>query len=282
MRRFFRDPELQERFDRDGYVTQDLLTASDIERLTELHDRHSNDLMVSNAWSFTALSQDAAYRELMSDGIRAVLQPRIDAFLEGSRALLGNFFHKLPSSEGSKINMHQDWSWVDERQHPALSVWCPFVPVSEANGTLAVVPGSHRLSEQPRGFVARFPYLELEPVLAAKYSRHLALDAGQAVFFHQRLFHWSGANRSDARRLAANCSFVPVEAKVAFPHPDPQLHPDELELFEIDARLLVSFTPGVRPEGAQSLGRIDAKVDPLDERDLERILGSRAAAVSRD
>ena len=37
--------------------------------------------------------------------------------------------------------------------------------------------------------------------------------------------------------------------------------------------LIASFVLGVRPEHGRSLGLIDAKVDPLDERSLERILG---------
>jgi ectoine hydroxylase-related dioxygenase (phytanoyl-CoA dioxygenase family) len=203
-----------------------------------------------------------------------VIQPRIEGILDRCRCVIGNFFHKQPSNEETQIHMHQDWSWVDERRHHSLSIWCPFQDVSEANGTLAVVPGSHRLTTQPRGFVTRFPYPHLEAILTQKYSRHLTLKPGQAVLFHQRLFHWSGPNRTQSPRLAANCFVAPEEATLAFPYPDPLAHPDQLELFEIDDRLLASFALGVRPEGARSLGLIDGKVEPLDEVTLERILGS--------
>jgi hypothetical protein len=273
MRSIFRDSVLQTRFERMGFVQIELLTAGDIQQLTELHDSASADLVEANSWSFTAMTDDVAYRRAMSNGIRTVLQPRLDGVLVRCRAIIGNFFHKQPSSQESKIHMHQDWSWVDERQHHSLSIWCPFQEVSEANGTLAVVPGSHRMSDRPRGYVTRFPYPDLETILTSKYSRHLTLKPGQAVLFHQRLFHWSGPNRTRTRRLAANCFVAPEEAELVFPHVDSDLHPERIELFEADEALLTSFVLGRRPAAARSLGFVDATVEPLDESTLERLLG---------
>jgi hypothetical protein len=273
MRDIFVDPALQARFEADGYVQVDLLTPADIDRLIELHDSKSSALASASPWSFTAMSDDAAYRRAMSDGIRAVLQPRLDRFLDRCRAVLGTFFHKLPASDASRIAMHQDWSWVDERRHHSLSVWMPFQAVSESNGTLAVVPRSHRLSDRPRGFVTQFPYPDLEQVLATRYSRHLTLELGEAVLFHQRLFHWSSPNRSEQRRLAANCFVAPQEAAIVYPHPDAS-QPGRLELFEADDALLASFVLGTRPDGARSLGWIETGIEPLDLQQVERILGA--------
>lgn len=279
VRSIFIDSSLQARFEAEGFVIVPLLTAADITALTALHDSAPCELTAASPWSFTAMTTDAAYRRAMSDGIRATLQRRLESVLERCRAILGTFFHKQPATEESKIHLHQDWSWVDEREHHSLSVWCPFQPVNEANGTLAVVPGSNRLSDRPRGFVTRFPYPYLEDMLVAKYSKHLTLEPGQAVLFHQRLFHWSGPNRTAARRLAANCLVAPAEASIVFPHTDAERHPNQIELFEADDRLLTSFVLGKRPEGARCLGFVDATVEPLDESALQQQL--TAAAVSR-
>jgi len=274
MRAIFRDARLQQQFERDGYVVVDLLGREDIGRLSQLHQRSAAGITGSNAWSYTSQSQDAAYRRTMSEGICAVLEPRIDTVLDRCRSVIGNFFYKQASSVDSKIHMHQDWTWVDESRHHSLSVWCPCQPVDPDNGTLAVIPGSHLLSTRPRAFVSRFPYDDLVPVLSEKYSRHLTLAAGQAVFFHQRLFHWSGPNLAAAPRLAAACLVIPAEAEPVFPYGDPPANPRRIEFFEVTDALLYSFVPGVRPQGARRVGELAAAVEPLDEAALERLLGS--------
>jgi hypothetical protein len=273
VRDVFRSADLQARFNREGFVCLDLLLPSDIAELTELYDRSSAAVSASSAWSFTAMTDNVIYRRAMSDGIRSVVQPRLERVLDRCRAVIGNFFHKQPSSEESQIHLHQDWSWIDERQHHSLSLWCPFQAVDETNGTLAVVPGSHRISQRPRGFTTRFPYPALEPVFI-KYSRHLPLSPGQAVIFHQRLFHWSGPNRTPARRLAANCFVAPCEAALVFPHPDDPAQPRRIELFEADEDLLISFELGKRPAASRSLGFVDGSIEPLERASLDAILQS--------
>jgi hypothetical protein len=272
MRPIFRDATRQSLFEYQGYVELDLLGAADIAQLTALHDSESFEL-TSAAYSFTAMSPKSSLRRRISDGIRSVLQPRLEPVLDRCRAVIGNFFHKQPSNDDSVISMHQDWSYVDEAMHHSLTIWCPFQDVDEANSTLAVVPGSHHLSRRPRGFVSRFPYRDLQPLLRGRYSRHLALRAGQAVAFHQRLFHWSGANRTATRRLAANCFVAPEEATIMFPHMDADARPNQVEFFEADDTLLTSFVLGQRPDGARSLGWVDATAEPVNEEILETVLG---------
>lgn len=99
------------------------------------------------------------------------------------------------------------------------------------------------------------------------------MRAGQAVLFHQRLFHWSGPNRTATRRLAANCFVAPTEAGLFLPHMDAEARPNEVEMFEADVALLTSFTVGQRPTGARSLGWRDATPEPVDAETLERVLG---------
>ena len=270
MRAIFRESALQERLGRDGYVEIDLLEHADVSELISLHDRHS-DRLGAQAVTFTAMHPDANRRRVISDGIRAVLDPALERVLVDCRPVLGNFFCKQPSSADSEIHIHQDWSFVDETEHQSLTVWCPLQNITRESGTLSVVPGSHRLSDRPRGFVRRFPWPEVESVLKTQYSREVKVGPGQVVMFHQRLFHWSAPNHSAARRLAANCFVAPREATILYPHTDEE-HLDRIEVFFGDDELLTSFTLGQRPE-ARSLGFVDSATPQLTRVDLERVLG---------
>jgi ectoine hydroxylase-related dioxygenase (phytanoyl-CoA dioxygenase family) len=270
MRQIFQTTDLQEVFDERGYVVVNFLSTSDVERLVQIHD-DSTAKLAAGPYLFTAMSPDPIHRRTVSDGIRSVLAPKLSGIMKDCRPVLGNFFCKLPNSD-SEFHIHQDWSFVDETEHASLTIWCPLQRVNEENGTLAVVPGSHRLTSHPRGFVTRFPYVELEAVLKAKYSCHLSPKVGQAVFFHQRIFHWSRPNETTERRLAFNCFVAPEEATLLFPHVDPKRHPDRIEIFAGDDELLTSFILGERPANARSLGWLDSNPEPLTESVLEREL----------
>lgn len=250
----------------------DLLSPTDVAALIQLHDRHSSALG-SPAVSFTAMHPDSDRRGAISNGICEVFARVLDSVLADCRPVLGNFFCKQPAGKQSEIYIHQDWSFVDEAAHHSLTIWCPLENISSESGTLSVVPGSHRLNRRPRGYVTRFPYPDLHWALTNRYSRQVTAIPGRVVLFHQCLFHWSGENRTTQRRLAANCFVAPREAAVFYPHPDPDRHPNEVEIFQVSEALLTSFTLGRRPEGAESLGFVDSRPEPLSEATLERVLG---------
>ena len=84
-------------------------------------------------------------------------------------------------------------------------MWLALGPEREDNGALRVIPGSHRL-QLDRGRFDR--HLFLRPELAANRklidtATLVELEAGDALFFHCRLFHAAGKNRSEEVKLSA-------------------------------------------------------------------------------
>ena len=269
MRDIFLDPTLQARFNRDGFVQVQFLEPDDVRELIALHDQYEGR-MPAHELTFTMMSSDADHRRAQFVGLREVMRRRIDRVLDRCQAVVGNFFLKRPGDTGG-LGIHQDWSFVDEQLHQSLTIWCPLAEVNETNGTLSLVPGSHRLGSHVRAFMYEFDYPHLEPVLKARYSHPVSARPGEAIMFHQRLFHWSGPNRTPTGRLAANCFVAPVEAQVVFPYRD-AANPDQVELFAADDEVWASFALGGRPANAPRLAVIQSRPAPLTEADLEREL----------
>jgi len=78
-----------------------------------------------------------------------------------------------------------------------------------------VIPGSHRL-ELDRGRLDRDLFLRPElpdnkPLLRSALL--VELDAGDVLFFHSRLFHAAGPNRSDTVKLSAVFTFHAADNK---------------------------------------------------------------------
>ena len=105
----------------------------------------------------------------------------------------------------SETSWHQDIRYWSFDAPELVSVWLALGPEREENGALRVIPGSHRL-DLDRGRFDR--HLFLRPEL--RENRKLIdtavlveLEAGDALFFHCRLFHAAGKNRSESTKLSA-------------------------------------------------------------------------------
>ena len=105
----------------------------------------------------------------------------------------------------SETAWHQDIRYWSFDAPELVSVWFALGPEREENGALRVIPGSHRL-HLDRGRLDR--HLFLRPELAENRAlidtaALVELEAGDALFFHCRLFHAAGKNRSGEVKLSA-------------------------------------------------------------------------------
>ena len=105
----------------------------------------------------------------------------------------------------SSTAWHQDIRYWSFDAPELVSVWLALGPEREDNGALRVIPGSHRL-HLDRGRFDR--HLFLRPELDANRelidtATLVELAAGDALFFHCRLFHAAGKNSSGDVKLSA-------------------------------------------------------------------------------
>lgn len=122
---------------------------------------------------------------------------------------------KMPGD--SKPSMwHQDlpfWPMMDEG---ALTCWMAIDDVSEANGCMAFIPGSHRFGSlrpiqlfdpQPEDIFAQLP----DEIRAGKDLTPVfqPMAAGSCTFHHGLTFHYAGANTTDRSRLAISTIYMP-------------------------------------------------------------------------
>ncbi len=99
---------------------------------------------------------------------------------------------------------HQDNRYWSFDQQDLISVWLALGPETKANGCLRVIPGSHLLQIEPGRFDAalflRTDLAENKSLLASAIPVELA--RGDVLFFHSRLFHAAGRNRSEQTKLS--------------------------------------------------------------------------------
>jgi phytanoyl-CoA hydroxylase len=154
-----------------------------------------------------AYSRDAELRGWARD---ARLAQRLTAFLGGRRPLLSQSHHNCIMTKhpafSSLTGWHQDIRYWSFERPELISTWLALGPEREANGALRVIPGSHRLDVDAQRYdQALFLRTDLaENQALIERAESVELDAGDLLFFHCRLFHSAGNNRT----RQVKCSLV--------------------------------------------------------------------------
>ena len=140
----------------------------------------------------------------VSEGVKQTLQ----ALLDSPDNVLSQCHHncimtKQPGYSSATL-WHQDnryWAF-DERN--LISVWLAVGDETTENGCLRVIPGTHTLDFEPGRFDAALflrPDLGDNKALIAR-AKPVPLEKGDVLFFHSKLFHAAGRNRSPETKFS--------------------------------------------------------------------------------
>jgi hypothetical protein len=168
----------------------------------------------------TFLDTDLAYKEAFDELVRSTLDPVLAGLFDRYVLLTANCYAKQPGRGAFEV--HQNWTLTTDPGDVTVTVWLPLHDTDAENGTLAVVPGSHKLTGDiafPRGGHYFSAY---DDVIARDHFVPLPVRAGEAVVFDDNLIHGSGLNRGASPRFALQVAAIPAEAEpvVWYPRPD--------------------------------------------------------------
>jgi phytanoyl-CoA hydroxylase len=159
---------------------------------------------------------------VLAQAMRApgILDAVADLLGEDLLAFLFMLIYKPPQVPESVHPFHQDGLYFGFEPHDLVAAaWVALDPVSEENGTLCVVPGSHRLpiAEHEalpginRGAFAAKGIEGCADMLAKSVTLDLA--PGDGVLFHPHLYHRTGGNRSDRHRRVLTLHFASAKCR---------------------------------------------------------------------
>jgi hypothetical protein len=259
-RRIFKDTAHQAQFDEQGYIVLPFVNQEKINELNELFDSLHPDLHEGGFFS-GSYSSDFEYKKKASDAIVTAFEETYMRLFVDYTPFGGAFLYKVPG-ENSALAAHQDWTIVDEEKYVALNCWVPLCDVTQENGTLHVVPGSH----YDKNKTLRAPTLPFywqgneEEIMTQLIP--IEVKAGMAVILNQSVIHYSSPNRSTSVRKAITAGIKSAGAQMYFHYKIPEK--DELEVFEMDDDFLLRFDDfmndiGQRPKMGRSVGRVSNK-----------------------
>ncbi len=252
----------QSELERNGYAIVNLLDCSEVQQLLELYHSVAH-IFAGMGFAVSLMSHDLNYRQRLNQQIKSIFQSKLSSLFPAYRLCFGSLIVKHPNLATSEVQMHQDWSFVDETQFASYGIWCPLVDVTPQNGCLSVVRGSHRLNRKPRGLMNDFPYWHLLSTLQKDYLTELPMQAGQALVYDSRLFHCSPINQSQSDRVVAAGLMIPHSTSLRYYHRDFAVTPPQLEVFEVDDGFYTRLILGTRPQGLIPLESVGCEFDPI-------------------
>ena len=287
MKPIFRDPALQEQFDRDGFVKIKLLEQADVDHLLKFYQ--TLDLTVPEYGFHVSMdngNRDQVVRVM--DELVSVLGAQCDQYFQDYQIFTGSYVVKEVNPKGV-VPPHQDWTFVDEDEYWSATLWTPLMDVNIDNGALGVIHGSHRFFEHRRAspspqcktplgehLFAIFPYLDL-----------IEMEAGEALVFNNKTIHASPPNTTETARIACGIGITHKDAQL-FHHylvPGPE---QQVEVYEIEPTFFHHYNNGLlskmydkgeKPQGLKVVETRQLGFTPISNPDLMAMIKSNPANV---
>jgi len=249
----------------EGYVVIPFLSPAEVSELHQFFYASHN--AVPDGMYATSHSSDFAFRQRMNEKIKATCQRAMEGIFENAVALGGTFMTKSKGEKGS-LKPHQDWSIVDEDVFCSCNVWIPLVDVDEDNGTIQVLPGSHRFIKNIRGLNVSDPFENVNGELW-QYLKPLRMKAGEALVYDHRLIHASGINITETPRLVIVYGVIPQSAEMRFYYG----HDKNIEIYNCTPDFFFSSDISKGPAGLPFLGAVPDENPSITAQQLAELSG---------
>lgn len=283
MRKTFVSDDHQETFDREGFVGVPLLSPDELRYLAEevrtlrpgddFRRRQKHRFgFTSLTYHCTFLDESVEYKRRTRDLIFELLAPHVRETLVGYEFLNASFYVKPPGS--GVFQVHQNWPHLADMADTTISIWCPLIDTDRQNGTLEVIPSSHKVFTDVACTNMPPFFNDFVQTLIGDYLQPLPTKAGESLFFDDNLIHWSSQNQSSEARIAIQAILLPAGTQPVYYHFD-SANPERFELFEIDADYFVTHTAndlGRIPKERRSLGYVPNPNRLVTEREFARRL----------
>lgn len=242
MNTIFKDHALQERFEKDGYAKITLLKDADIKSLFDYYHDQQLDNKIDGGFHISLDNQNEDLVKTISHNLENSLMPYADNIFKDYKIFTSSFVIKEPGKKNI-VPPHQDWSFVDESINYSATCWIPLVDVTEENGALGVIKGSHKVFSHPRSspspqskspladhIFTLFPYVDI-----------IEMKAGECLIFDNRLIHASPPNLTQNARIAVGIGITGKDVQLKHYYQIPETEPAQLQVFDIDRNFFTFY-----------------------------------------
>jgi hypothetical protein len=225
-----------------------------------------NSRMVT--YDFTFIDKNPAYKKLVFDIITKFFEPHMARLLDNYKPIIANYIRKQAAT--GEVPLHQNWAFADEKKCYTVSIWCPLVDSTVANGTLQVVPGSHKRFGEIRGPLVPWELENIKEQIIENHLVPLETKAGDCIILDDSIVHYSAINKTEGLRLAIQLICIPAE----FSSWHYYGKGDKVDILEVDENFYMEFNPWKQPDYAKKIDELSFQPHAIDEAEFIKRLNS--------
>lgn len=282
MRQVMKDPLLEKKFQEEGYIEIPFISSEEVKLLKQkffdlLPTSGGNITSADNGmagneitYDFTFIDKNVEYKQAVYNVITEYFKPHVEKWLADYRPLIANYIRK--KTAGGEVPLHQNWAFADERKCTTVSIWCPLVDSFEENGTLQVVPKSHKKFGEVRGPMIPWELEGIKDEIIANYLVPCNVKAGNAIVLDDSIVHYSAINKTNDLRLAIQLILIPSEFKSIHYHVNPSVDKEQVNVLDVDVDFYMHFNPWMQPEGTKVIDSFHYEPKKLSIQEFDTIL----------
>jgi hypothetical protein len=282
MRAVMRNHEIEKEFQQQGYVEIPFISEDEVEALKQkffdLLPASGGNLTPSDngmsgneiTYDFTFIDKNIEYKRAVFEVITAYFKPHVEKWIADYRPIIANYIRK--KTAGGEVPLHQNWAFADEMKCSTISIWCPLVDSFEENGTLQVVPKSHKKFGRVRGPMIPWELEGIKQDIIDNYLVPCNVKAGNAIVLDDSIVHYSAINKTGDLRLAIQLILIPAEISSLHYHVNPSADKNKVEVLDVDTEFYMQFNPWMKPSGATVMNSFHHEPGKLSIGEFDEIL----------
>jgi ectoine hydroxylase-related dioxygenase (phytanoyl-CoA dioxygenase family) len=281
MRKVLVNNELETLFQKQGYVKIPFISAKEVAELKQMFfdtlpesggQITSSDINADEehliSYDFTFIDKNSDYKRKVFEIIKEYFKPHMENLLLDYRPIIANYIRKKPNT--GEVPLHQNWAFADEQKCTTISIWCPLVDSTIENGTLQVVPGSHKKFGEIRGPMIPWELDGMKNDIINKYLVPIETKAGDCIILDDSILHYSPINYTNELRLAIQLICIPKEFPSIHYHMDPATSNTEVNVLEVSDDFYMEFNPWKKPEGQKIVKKIKYNHSNINEAEYSK------------
>lgn len=286
MRNIFNDESLEKEFEKNGFVRVPFLNSDEVNELKELFfstlpssggQIKAEETGVEDAnfisYDFTFIDKNIDYKREVFKLISSRFENHMNRLLANYRPIIANYIRK--KSATGEVPLHQNWAFADEEKCTTVSIWCPLVDSTKENGTLQVVPGSHKRFGKYRGPMVPWELDKIKSAIIDNYLTPLETKAGECVILDDSIVHYSAINKTEGLRLAIQLICVPKEIPSLHYHMDQSNDKTQIKVLQVEDDFYMEFNPWKKPENIKEIGSKVFSNRQLSEKEFVKRLNGK-------
>lgn len=258
----FTDAQAQKDFYRKGFAQLQLLNDAQTTQLINAYRKFETEhLAIDLPFISTSHSNNSELIGSVDQLILEAVEPEIHKHIPNARLLFSNFLVKR-SGENTASAPHQDTTFVDESKSYSYSIWIALEDVTETNGCMKVLEGSHLFPVFIRSNpLNHWRYRSLTEQME-KDMRSVPMKKGEALVFAHSLIHGSFPNLTPSDRVAAVIACYPPDTQL-WHYETSKTNETIAEQYAMTKEAFIAYVKGAAPASGKFVTQVSIDTSAL-------------------